>query len=259
MIFCNLGSGSKGNSTYIKSGNTAILVDQGFSAKEISRRMTEIGLDPTAITAIVLTHDHSDHAKGIGVFARKYKVPVCMTGLTRRILPDNILKNVKVQTFTSGDRFQIGDILIKSFHIPHDATDPVGLIVTGNGKSIAHITDIGKPIQSVIYQLKELDFDLIFLESNHDVVLLKNGPYPLKVQMRIKSRDGHLSNDESLELFQQLNQNGTLKHLVLAHLSEENNNRQLVKDLFFKFRQDRKHTYKITIADQHIPTEIFHL
>ncbi len=259
MIFCNLGSGSKGNATYIESGKTALLIDQGFSNKEICRRMREINLHPEAIRAIVLTHDHGDHYRGIGVFARKFKIPVYMTRLTQAVLPDNVLKKIIVKNFVSGDTLQIGDIQLKSFHIPHDATDPVGFIISGNGKNIAHLTDIGKPLQSVIYQLKEYDFNLVFLESNHDPVMLKTGPYPLKVQMRIKSRDGHLSNEESLELFQQLNQNGTMKHLILAHLSEENNHRDLVIKLFEDFRVKNAHKFKISIAEQSKPTAIIKL
>jgi len=259
MIFCNLGSGSSGNSTYIESNGTSILIDQGFSAKELSRRMQEIGLHPEAVKAIVLTHDHGDHSRGVGVFARKYGTPVYITKLTKDYLQTKILKNVDVNTFTAGDTIPIGNITLKSFHIPHDAIDPVGFVISDGDKHIAHLTDIGKPIQSVIYQLNNYQFDLIFLESNHDLELLKNGPYPLKLQMRIKSRDGHLSNEQSVELLKQLKQNGSLKHIVLAHLSEENNDRNIVENLFSQYKSEENHNFKITIAKQKEPTEILEL
>jgi phosphoribosyl 1,2-cyclic phosphodiesterase len=259
MIFCNLGSGSRGNSTYIQSGDTAILIDQGFSNKEVCRRMALLDLKPESIRAIVLTHDHSDHSRGIGVFARKHKIPVYITELTAKYLPETVLKNIVVKNFTSGDSLQIGDITLKTFHIPHDAVDPIGLIVSGNGKNLMHLTDIGKPIQSVIYQLQEYDFDLVFLESNHDPFMLKTGPYPLKVQMRIKSRDGHLSNDESLQLFRNISACSRLKHLVLGHLSAENNTHEIVTTLFNQYKTESKHSYSITIARQEDPTIIFKL
>ncbi len=259
MIFCNLGSGSRGNSTYIQSGKSSILIDQGFSNKEVCRRMQEKKLHPESIQAIILTHEHSDHSKGIGVFARKHKVPVYITELTKNSLAENILKNIVVKTFTSGDIITIGNLTLKSFHIPHDAIDPVGFVISANDKYIMHLTDIGKPLQSVIYQLKEYDFDLIFLESNHDPVMLKNGSYPLKIQMRIKSRDGHLSNEQSLELFSQLNQNGNLKHLILGHLSGENNSHKLVNTIFNEYKQNLNLNYTITIAQQEISTDIFEI
>ncbi len=259
MIFCNLGSGSRGNSSYIKSGNTSILIDQGFSGKELCSRMQRVGLHPDTIDALVLTHDHSDHYKGIGVFARKFKVPVFLTQLTQRRLSDRILKKVETRYFTAGDEFMIGDINLKSFHIPHDAEDPIGFIISGNEKNIAHLTDIGHPVQSVIHQLKDYSFDLVFLESNHDPVMLKNGPYPLKVQMRIKSRDGHLSNGQSLELLTNLNQNGNMRHLILGHLSEENNHRDLVEKVFTQFKLENGHSFKIAIASQTTPTDIIQL
>lgn len=259
MIFCNLGSGSRGNSTYIHSGNTSILIDQGFSNKEVCRRMQEKNLHPESIKAIVLTHDHGDHSRGLGVFARKHKIPVYTTELTRSILPDTITKNIMVKTFTSGDVLKIGDLTLKSFHIPHDAMDPVGFVISGNSKHIMHLTDIGKPIQSVIHQLREYDFNLVFLESNHDPIMLKTGPYPLKVQMRIKSRDGHLSNAQSLELFQQINKSQNLKHLILGHLSAENNSHEIVNSIFHQYKKTSNHTYSITIAKQEMPTDIFEL
>ncbi|MBN2282061.1 MAG: MBL fold metallo-hydrolase [Candidatus Marinimicrobia bacterium] len=259
MIFCNLGSGSRGNSSYIECDGTSVLIDQGFSAIELTRRMQETGLHPESVKAIILTHDHHDHSKGIGVFARKYKTPVYLTEFTRNILPADLLKNVIVKTFTTGDTFHIANITFKSFHIPHDAVDPVGFIISSKDKHMAHLTDLGKPIQSVIYQLNSYSFDLVFLESNHDPEMLRTGPYPLKLQMRIKSRDGHLSNDQSLELLTKINQNGHLRHLVLGHLSEENNHPDLVRNIFQRYKTENNHNFQITIAKQTEPTNIIEL
>ena len=259
MIFCNLGSGSKGNSSYIQAENTSVLIDQGFSGKQVCHRMQMRNLHPEFISAIVLTHDHGDHSKGIGIFARKYNIPVYMTSINKSYLHDKFLKNVVVRTFTSGNIFKIGTLTFKSFHIPHDAVDPVGYIVSSGNSHIMHLTDIGKPVQSVICQINDYDFDLIFLESNHDPMMLKTGPYPLQLQMRIKSRDGHLSNSESLELFKQIDNNTKLKHLILGHLSVENNCQDIVSNIFKKFKTESNHDYSLTIAKQDTPTEIFEL
>jgi len=255
MIFCNLGSGSKGNSSLIKSSTTAILIDQGFSIKQLVYRMNLRGIDPREVEAIVLTHEHTDHVSGVAPFARRYRVPVYMTRRTFETINQKKFYNVEVITFQSGDTIKIGDILVKTFHIPHDAADPIGLVVSSNGKSIGVLTDIGSPIESLLYHIR--DVNLLLLESNHDVFMLLNGPYPLNVIRRIKSRVGHLSNDQAVSFFSRIRDSGNLEYLVLGHLSETNNDPSLVKELFEGANHNDK--IKIEIASQDLPTALIEL
>ncbi len=260
MIFCNLGSGSKGNCSYIESGSTSILIDQGFSKKQLVLRMDEVKLNPEKIDAIILTHNHSDHAKGIGVFARKYNTPVYITKQTESVLNSDILKKIDIKHFISGDTIQIKDLKIKTFVTPHDAQDPVGLFITDTeNKTIGHLTDVGMVSQSIIQHLGKDNLDILFLESNHDLDMLRTGPYPIDLQRRVKSRVGHLSNDQAIEMFDNLNCNGRLKHLILGHLSEQNNDQKLVSDLFKKYKKKNSGKYKIHIAKQNKITKIINI
>lgn len=255
MIFCNLGSGSKGNCTYLRHQQGAILIDQGFSLKTVEERFACCGLNPRDVAAIIVSHEHGDHIKGIGIFARRYHVPVYLTEATYAALPPDLLKKVSVRFFESGKTFAIEDCEITPFHIPHDAADPVGFVVTAGNKRAAIVTDLGSVSQAVLMHIKDLD--LLLLEANHDLRMLLNGPYPLDLKHRIRSRVGHLSNEQSLELFQQLNTNGRLKHLILGHLSEINNQPQIVEEVFCQHPACRQ--LQVTIASQATPTPIIEL
>lgn len=248
MIFCNLGSGSKGNSTYVQGSGPALLIDQGFSVKNLLLRMESVGLSADEVGAMLLTHEHSDHLRGIGIFARRFHVPVFMTATTYEAISPALLKNVNVQHFTAGDELILHDLKVKTFHIPHDAADPVAVIVSSNDKRIGIITDVGAEIQLLHQHLKNLD--LLFLESNHDMEMLDNGPYPLYLIKRIKSRVGHLSNEQAKALFEQLSPNGRLRHLILGHLSEKNNDPKIVKKLFRKTLQKITPKVQLNIAFQ---------
>jgi len=248
MIFCNLGSGSKGNSTYVQGSCPALLIDQGFSVKNLLLRMETVGLDANKVGAVLLTHEHSDHLRGIGIFARRFHVPVFITATTYKAISPALLKNVEVRHFTAGDELLFHDLKVKTFHIPHDAADPVAVIVSGNDKRIGIITDVGAEIQLLHQHLKDLD--LLFLESNHDMEMLDNGPYPLHLIKRIKSRVGHLSNEQAKALFEQLSLNGKLRHLILGHLSEKNNDPKIVKKLFQKTAQKIASKVQLSIALQ---------
>ncbi|MCD6205336.1 MAG: MBL fold metallo-hydrolase [Candidatus Marinimicrobia bacterium] len=257
MIFCNLGSGSKGNSTYVQDDGPAFLIDQGFSLKNLLARMDQVGLDPHQVSAILLTHEHSDHLHGVGIFARRFDVPLYTTSITRRKIPEKIVKNVRIVEFTAGDELNIAGMKVKTFHIPHDAVDPVGLVISGKQHRIGIVTDIGNEVQYLREYLNNLD--LLFLESNHDPVMLDNGPYPLWLRQRIKSRDGHLSNKQASALFRQLNLNGRLKHLILAHLSEQNNTPDLVLKQFALSVEKREPPPQLYVATQHEPGVVIEL
>jgi len=254
MIFCNLGSGSKGNCTYLQGESGAILIDQGFSLKNLTERMQSANLDPGDVAAIVISHEHSDHVKGIGVFARHFHIPVYCTEITCRAIPADVIKNVRIETFTVGDILEIGDIKLKTFTTPHDAADPIGFVAESGNVRIAVLTDLGTVVESVIQHI--YDLDLLFLESNHDMWMLMNGPYPLYLKHRIKGRDGHLSNEQSLDLFKRIKMNGRFRHLILGHLSEINNDPAKVLELFENgiVHSDRK--ISIEIANQHQPGNV---
>jgi phosphoribosyl 1,2-cyclic phosphodiesterase len=257
MIFCNLGSGSKGNSTYIQSEKGAILVDQGFSGREIVSRLTQAGLSPKNVAGIILTHEHSDHLRGVGTFARKYDVPVYLTERTFHSISPNFLKKVKVHFFNTGNLFFVEDIAIKAFYLPHDAADPVGIVASDNFIKIGIVTDLGYVAQSVLQHIS--DTDLLLLEANHDISMLVNGPYPLNLIQRIKGRMGHLSNDQSIDFLKRIPNNSKLKHLVLGHLSEINNTPEIVRKLFEEDRANNSKSYKINLTSQYHPGDIISL
>jgi len=267
MIFCNLGSGSKGNCTYVRNRERALLIDQGFSLKNLHSRMEISGIDGQTVGAIILTHEHSDHLKGVGIFARHYGTPVYITGQTLKSINPELLNKVTVRTFNTGDELQIEDLKVKTFHIPHDAADPVGIVVSAENLKIVVVTDLGSVIESVLVHIA--DPDLLFLEANHDLTMLINGPYPLAIKQRIKGRNGHLSNVQSLELLQRLSHppdqtlnqdgNGRLKHLILGHLSEINNHPEIVREFFEKNTETPRRSFQIEIADQYRPTPVIEL
>lgn len=258
MYFCNLGSGSKGNSTYIQAKNSRILIDQGFSGKNLEERMSQVDLDPKEIQGIVITHEHSDHIKGAGILGRRYDIPVYITPKTLSQIKDGFFKKVDVKHYNSGDSFKIGDLELKAFHIPHDAHDPVGFVCFDGEKKLALATDIGDVRTAVTHFISDLD--LLYLESNHDLEMLHNGPYPLYLQKRIASRVGHLSNAQSLDFLNKIKAyNPNLKHLVLSHLSEKNNHPDKVKKVFEDNATQNSENYTIEIAHQDRPGKVIEL
>ncbi len=228
-----LASGSRGNSAIVESSSTRILVDAGISCRETFKRMKAVGDDPHSLSAIVVTHEHADHVHGLLVLARKLKVPVFMTGATHQAWVRSVRDATgeppdtdRIEFFSSGRCFQIGDIAIMPFTIPHDAADPVGFTFRAEGVKIAITTDLGYMPASVCDQLRSCD--VLMLESNHDVEMLRVGPYPWSVKQRVMSRVGHLSN-QALANFFATDYDGNASYIVLAHLSEQNNHPELAR------------------------------
>ena len=228
-----LASGSKGNSTVVSSSRTRILVDAGLSCRETFRRMRACGLDPQSLDAILISHEHSDHVAGVPVLARKLKIPVFMTPHTRSAWKRQLAaQHVKLdgefrsESFEPGRSLQIGDIAISSFTIPHDAVDPVGFCFRAEGVKLAIVTDLGYMPASVRQHIR--DCDLLMIESNHDLEMLRLGPYPWAVKQRVMSRVGHLSNS-ALGEFLAGEYDGGAAVVVLAHLSEQNNHPELAR------------------------------
>lgn len=223
MQFCTLFSGSSGNAVYLATPRGGILVDCGMSGKQTLEAMVRAGLSPAAVHAILITHEHSDHVKGAGIISRKLGVPIYATEGTwagmEAMVGDVPLRN-RVP-IVAGESFFIDDFEVAPFSIPHDANDPVGYRFFNGRHSVAVATDLGYFSQTVCDAV--CGAQIVLLESNHDPELLQNNPhYPQQLKARILGRKGHLSNDAGAQAAVRLAQCGT-RHLLLGHLSEENN------------------------------------
>jgi phosphoribosyl 1,2-cyclic phosphodiesterase len=228
-----LASGSRGNCALVSSTATKILVDAGISCRETFKRIKALGEDPAALSAILITHEHSDHVYGLATLAKKLRIPVFMTGATHASW-SRALRNQKgerpqlerLERFQSGHRFQVGDIEIKPFTIPHDAADPVGFTFRVEGAKVSIATDLGYLPVNVRDHLR--GSDILVMESNHDVEMLRGGSYPWSVKQRVASNVGHLSNQALADFFTRDYDNNAA-FVVLAHLSEENNHPEIAR------------------------------
>lgn len=228
-----LASGSRGNCAVVASGRTRILVDAGISCRETFKRMKALGQDPHSLSAILITHEHSDHVYGLATLARKLCLPVFMTGATCQAWTRAVRAErgetpslEKFERFESGYSFQVGDIAVRPFTIPHDAADPVGFTFRAEGVKVGLATDLGYLPASVRDHLRGCD--VLILESNHDLEMLRVGPYPWSVKQRVMSRVGHLSNDALADFFVN-DYDNSATFVVLAHLSEQNNLPELAR------------------------------
>jgi len=220
---CPLFSGSKGNSYYIGSKKAGILVDAGRSAKQIEMMLKACDIEISAIQGICVTHEHTDHISGVRVFAKKHAVPVFASKGTMRAMAGAMMGEVAVSEME--DELQIADMTISPFHTSHDCAEPLGYrIKTKDERVITVATDLGFLSEEVKEALSGVDFAVI--ESNHDVEMLRHGPYPYYLQKRILSERGHLSNETCADFLPYMAKNGTTRFL-LAHLSQENNSRSL--------------------------------
>lgn len=221
MIFCPLYSGSSGNSIFISSEYGSVLVDAGLPGKSIEKALKDIDKDAAKIDGIFVTHEHIDHVKGVGVMSRRYDIPIYANELTWKGMLKNIGKikeeNIKIIDKESID---IKDMHISSFHIPHDAADPMGYTVSCGNKKVSVATDLGHFSKEVENAVK--NSDVVLLESNHDVEMLKFGPYPYPLKRRILSDIGHLSNEACGEAIVSMMKYNT-KRVILGHLSKTNN------------------------------------
>jgi phosphoribosyl 1,2-cyclic phosphodiesterase len=219
LSFTLLGSSSSGNTTLVSDGSTHILVDVGLSGRETARRLREIGMEPEDISAVVVSHEHGDHCRGVGPFVKSLDIPVFIT--------DGAMENSRIimdpgkrQRIVAGKSFDVCGVQFTGFSVPHDAADPLGFMIEKDGIKIGIALDLGYLSNLVLERLKCCDG--IILESNHDVRMLKAGPYPWALKQRVMSRRGHLSND-SVAAFLENNFDGRAAHVVLAHLSKQNN------------------------------------
>jgi phosphoribosyl 1,2-cyclic phosphodiesterase len=268
-----LASGSTGNATLLETERTTLLIDAGLGRKEILRRFEALGRpQPERVDAILITHEHSDHSTAVAQLARLWNCPAYLTEPTHREIvkmyaedPEKPGKKAtieRVEHIRPGERFQIGDIEINPFAIPHDAADPVGYAFRMNGTKVAIVTDLGYLPELVKQHLREADF--LILESNHDLEMLKVGPYPWHIKQRVMSRTGHLSNAIVSEFLADAEVfDGRARHLVLAHLSEQNNNPEVARISAEEALNRRPAEFafrgSLHIANQHIPLGPFEL
>jgi phosphoribosyl 1,2-cyclic phosphodiesterase len=252
--FCVLASGSSGNSALLATSRTRILVDAGLSFKALARRLESLGEPLETLTGVLVTHEHSDHVAGLARLARRLRIPVYISKLTAPAIAweDHL---PALECFQAGAHFTVGDIEVDSFSIPHDAVDPVGFCFRAEGIKIAIATDLGYITESVKFHLRRCH--VLLLESNHDLEMLKVGPYPWSVKQRVMSRVGHLSND-CMSDFLLHDFDGFPQRLLLGHLSESNNHPEIVRLVATQALERRGLATPLEIASQSRPTEVFH-
>jgi phosphoribosyl 1,2-cyclic phosphodiesterase len=225
--FTILGSGSAGNCTYIETAEARILVDAGFSPRQIRKRLETIGRVPENLTAILITHEHSDHIAGMTGIAQKLNIPVYCNRATKEEMERSLEARFDCRLFDTGASFEIADVVVDTFSIPHDAQDPVGYFLHTPAGNVGFVTDLGHVTKLVIERIRRAN--VLVLESNHDVKMLQNCPHrPWSLKQRILGRHGHLSNEAAAEAVAQI-MSADLRQLYLAHLSRECNRPELAQ------------------------------
>ncbi len=248
-----LASSSAGNCLFLRTERTRILVDAGLSRKQTCERLSLIGEDPDKLDAILVTHEHSDHVSGLARISRHLGKPVFMTRLTGPTI-DWEGDPPPLELFQAGTRVVIGDLEIESFTIPHDAVDPVGYSIMAEGVRVGIVTDLGYIPDSIKMHLRGCHF--LLLEANHDLEMLKVGPYPWSVKQRVMGRKGHLSN-AVVEDFIRQDLDLSVHTLVLGHLSEHNNHPELVRMMAHQAIGNRALFTQVVVAEPGRQTDVF--
>jgi phosphoribosyl 1,2-cyclic phosphodiesterase len=249
LFISSLNSGSNANCYYVGNNQEAVLIDAGLSCRETEKRMKQLGLSMDRVKALFISHEHSDHINGMQGISKKYKFPVYITGSTLQN------SNIKVESkfvfpFKHAKPVAIGNLSVTPFRKNHDAADPHSFMISGHGVNIGIITDIGYACKHVINYFRQCQ--AVFLESNYCEEMLENGTYPFYLKKRIRSDEGHLSNDQALELF--LNYRSVdLRLLILSHLSKNNNKPELVETLFHQHAGNTK----IVVASRNRASPVF--
>lgn len=253
MRFAVLGSGSRGNAILVAAGNTRVLVDAGFSAKSMADRLGVLGVLPEEIDGIVVTHDHGDHTRGVGVFARRHGTPVFLTDRTREGCGGLFRGGEELRPYRAGFPFSIGALRVEPFLTAHDARDPVAVALVDHetGLKLGVATDLGRPTSQVRHALAKSD--VLVLEANHDLGLLHQSSYPSSVRSRIGSSHGHLSNEAAAQLAVEL-LHPRLAGVILAHISAECNRPELAESVVGGALRKSGYRGLLQTAEQDIPT-----
>ncbi len=226
MRFASIGSGSEGNGLVVEAGATRVMIDCGFGARDCATRLARVGLTPDALSAIIVTHEHSDHVGGVPAFAGRHGIPVWLTFGTLSSVGERFAGMDRVYGFDSHDNFAVGDLAILPFPVPHDAREPVQFVVSDGAVRVGVVTDLGMSTPHVQASLSGLD--ALVLECNHDTDMLAAGKYPQPLKDRIAGKFGHLCNTDAAALLASLD-NSRLKHIIAAHLSQQNNLPELAR------------------------------
>jgi phosphoribosyl 1,2-cyclic phosphodiesterase len=254
MTISVLGSGSRGNATFVRTDQARLLIDAGISRKEIGRRLESLGEDPEGIDAILVTHEHNDHACALRMLVKEMPVRAYLTaGTIRALRAEEFETNGStVVPIISEVPFTVGDAVITPFRVPHDAVEPVAFSICAGGARLTQITDVGWLPQSVAQQLR--NSDVLIMESNHDLEMLRAGPYPWTLKQRLMSRFGHLSNTAVARFITDL-YDGRAQHLVLAHLSARNNHPEIARQEAIRALRARAlSTAGLMVTQQDVPS-----
>ena len=226
MRFASLGSGSEGNALVVEAGDTRVMIDCGFTIRDTRTRLARLGLEPGALNAILVTHEHADHVGGVPAFAARYRIPVWATFGTLVAAGGRFEGVDRVFGFDSHDSFAIGALTIMPFAVPHDAREPVQFVVGDGAQRVGVLTDLGTSTPHVEASLSGCD--ALVLECNHDLDMLEHGDYPYPLKKRIAGRLGHLHNEAAAEILARID-TSRLMHVIAAHLSQQNNTRELAR------------------------------
>jgi phosphoribosyl 1,2-cyclic phosphodiesterase len=251
LFITSLNSGSNGNCYYIGNSTEAVLVDAGISCREIEKRMTRLGLNIQKIKAIFISHEHSDHICGLRTLVKRYKIPVYITAGTLSACRFTLEPQL-VKSFSSDETVNVGSLTITAFKKHHDAHDPYSFTISCNNVHVGVFTDIGTPCSQLTKHFKQCH--AAFLEANYDEEMLDKGDYPYHLKRRIRGGNGHLSNKQALEIFTS-HRAPHLTHLLLAHLSKNNNCPQLVKELFTQHANG----VEVVVASRYEETPVYHI
>ncbi len=249
LYIASINSGSNGNCYYVGNDKEAVLVDAGLSCRETERRMARIGLGIKHVKALFISHEHTDHIRGVQTIANKHRIPVYITAATLQHSRVKIAREL-IMPFRPYEPVQIGGLSVSAFPKQHDAIDPFSFIIRGNGVNVGVFTDIGTACEHLTGSFKECH--AAFLEANYDEVMLEEGNYPIHLKNRIRGGKGHLSNREALELFL-AHRPEYMSHLLLSHLSKNNNRPELVSELFSPYTEEMN----IVVASRYQESEVY--
>jgi phosphoribosyl 1,2-cyclic phosphodiesterase len=246
-----LGSGSAGNCAYLESGETRLLIDAGFSARQTRQRLAAIGRAPEGLAGILVTHEHSDHINGLTGLASKLNLPIYCNRDTKEAMEYQLQSKFDCRIFATGGSFEVGDVRVDTFPIPHDASDPVGFLLHTSAAKIGFLTDLGHATKLALERVRAAN--VLVLESNHDLKLLQESGRPWALKQRIAGRHGHLSNEDAADAAEEI-MSAELRHLYLGHLSRECNKPELAQRVMEeRLRKIGANHVTVELTTQHVP------